>query len=350
MPFPRPTLDELITRTDTQIASRLGIGPFLRRSMLGVVSRVLAGMSYMLHGFLDWIFRQVFVDTCEAEQLDRWSSIWEIYRTPAAFATGNVDVTFSQVGVSLPPGTILRADDGFEYETTLGLVSLVVGALAVPVRALLASEDGNLPVSTSINLTAPVIGITGTIVASGGLTGGAEEESDDRLRERLLRRLAAPPHGGNDDDYVAWATSISEVTRAWTLGGVLGAGTVVVVIVTDDTVGGPIPLPAKVTETQTYIDTVRPVTAAVTVSAPTAVPLNPNITLTPNTAEVQAAVEASLEALLVREAAPNGVLLVSHIREAISIAAGETNHVLNSPTVDQSYTVTQLATLGTITW
>lgn len=354
MPFPRPTIDELITRTDTQISSRLGIGPFLRRSMLGVISRVLAGMSYMLHGFLDWVFRQVFVDTCEAEQLDRWASIWDILRTPAAFATGNVDITFSQVGITLSPGTIFRADDGFEYETLPGLISVVPGTFPVLVRALIATEDGNLPGATSINLTAPVIGITGTVVASGGLTGGAEEEPDNRLRERLLFRLANPPMGGAAADYVAWASSISEITRVWVVPDFPpGIGSLVVVIMADD-LANPIPNPAKVLEVQTYVDTVRPVTAAVIVAAPVAVPLDLDITLTPNTAEVQAAVEASIEALLIRDAAPDSSIFVSRIREAISTAVGETNHVLNTvdglPPADQNYAYNEIATMGTITW
>jgi uncharacterized phage protein gp47/JayE len=79
----------------------------------------------------------------------------------------------------------------------------------------------------------------------------------------------------------------------------------------------------------------RPVTADLYVVAPTPVTLNFNIQLTPNTASVKAAVEASLRDLLLREAAPGVTLLISHIREAISVAAGETDNVLISPTTNQ---------------
>jgi uncharacterized phage protein gp47/JayE len=65
---------------------------------------------------------------------------------------------------------------------------------------------------------------------------------------------------------------------------------------------------------------------------------------------VQAAVAAELADLLRREAEPGGTILVSHLREAISIAVGETNHVLSSPAADVTHATGQIATLGTITW
>jgi len=101
---------------------------------------------------------------------------------------------------------------------------------------------------------------------------------------------------------------------------------------------------------QDYIDSVRPVTANVVVVAPIAVTLNLTIALTPNNTLVQAAVQAEVEDMLRREALPGGTLLLSHLREAISIAAGETNNVLITPTADVTYADGEMAIMGTITW
>jgi uncharacterized phage protein gp47/JayE len=81
-----------------------------------------------------------------------------------------------------------------------------------------------------------------------------------------------------------------------------------------------------------------------------AVPLNFSIQLTPNSASVKAAVEAELRDLLLRESAPGVTLLISHIREAISTAAGETDSVLVSPTTNQVYSTGQMPVFGSITW
>lgn len=84
--------------------------------------------------------------------------------------------------------------------------------------------------------------------------------------------------------------------------------------------------------------------------APTAAPLNLTIQLTPNTAAVRAAVTAELADVVRREAMPGGTLLLSHLREAISVAAGEINNVLSTPTADVTHAPGQMPVLGTITW
>ena len=103
---------------------------------------------------------------------------------------------------------------------------------------------------------------------------------------------------------------------------------------------------------QTHIDdpSRRPVTADVTVFAPTAVPMNFTIELTPSDATTKAAVIAELEDLILREAEPGGTILLSHINEAISLAAGETDHILTVPSADVTVTTTQISTMGTVTW
>jgi uncharacterized phage protein gp47/JayE len=79
------------------------------------------------------------------------------------------------------------------------------------------------------------------------------------------------------------------------------------------------------------------------------------IQLSPNTASVQAAVQAELEDLFRREAgvedgAGSGTVLLSHIREAISRAEGETDHVLVSPAADVTLSAGEIATVGNLTF
>ncbi len=94
----------------------------------------------------------------------------------------------------------------------------------------------------------------------------------------------------------------------------------------------------------------RPVCADVTVAAPIAAPLDLTITLTPSSDAVKAAVEAELRDLIARETEPGGTLLLSHIQEAISIAAGETDHVLTAPSANVTPAAGHITTFGAITW
>ncbi|MDP1682722.1 MAG: baseplate J/gp47 family protein, partial [Burkholderiales bacterium] len=186
-------------------------------------------------------------------------------------------------------------------------------------------------------------------VTAAGITNGADTEIDASLRARLLKRIQQPPHGGAKYDYEAWALEVAGVTRVWVYPAELGLGTVTVRFARDDD-ASIIPDAAEVTAVQDYINARRPVTAQVTVAAPVAVPRNFTIQLTPNTQVVRDAVTAELTDLIRRESEPGGTILLSHIREAISIAAGETNNVLSAPAADVTHTTGQMATMGAITW
>lgn len=350
MPFNRPTLPQLIERNTTDIESRLpGRDARLRRSNLNVIARLLAGSVHGVYGALDFISRQVFPDTAEAEYLDRWASIWGVTRKAAAKASRLATLT-GTTGATVPTGSVLTRSDGAEFTVTAD-TTLVAGTAAAPVTASLAGAAGNTAAGTSLSFVTPVAGVnTAAVVSAASMVDGSDTESDSSLRQRLVARIQDAPHGGADFDYVNWAKEVAGVTRAWAYPQELGAGTVTVRFMRDDDAATAIPDAGEVLAVQTYINARRPVTAAVTVVAPVAVVLNFTIGVTPNTLAVKAAVEAELVDLIRREAIPGGTLLLSHIREAISLAAGETNYNMTAPAADVALAVGQISTFGAITW
>lgn len=408
MSFERPTLSELVDRVQQDFISRLDlVGSPLRRSLVHVLARVIAGAAHMLHGHLEFLSRQLFPDTSEAEYLERHGSIFGITRNPPAFATGNV-IVWGTNATLIPAGSVLVRSDDVEYSTdadatiaTLtawaALTAYTVGqlrrnggviyqvtvagtsagsggpsgtgsaivdgtvtwshiatgtaAVVVAVTASVAAEDGNADSGVSLSFESPIAGANSTVtVAVAGLSGGADEESDENLRTRVLERMSAPPHGGAEADYIAWAKEVSGVTRVWVYPLELGAGTVTVRFMRDDDSGSPIPDAGEVTTVQDYLDERRPVTAVVTVVAPVAVDLDFTIEITPDTAEVRAAVEAELTDMLYRVAEPGGTILLSEIRTAIGIAEGLEDYILTVPAANVTHTTGQIAVMGTITW
>jgi uncharacterized phage protein gp47/JayE len=345
--FSRPSLADIIQRVRNDVLSRLSTDDVLRRADAEVYARVMGGVAHGLYGFIEWLSDQVIYDTAELEYLERWCSIWGISRKAAAVATGSITFTV-QAGSVIPSGTLLQALDGVQYQTTADAVIAAPTATA-PVSAVLAAAAGNRATGQSLSLVSPVVGVQTTATA-GELSGGADIETDDALRARLLARIQQPPHGGASYDYIAWALEVSGVTRAWVYPAELGLGTVTVRFVRDLD-ATPIPDAGEVAAVQAFIDVRRPVTAQVTVVAPAAVPINFQIQgLTPSNATVQAAVQAELQDLLLRESVPGGTILLSHIRAAISAAAGETDYVLVSPAANVTNTTGNMSTMGTITW
>lgn len=349
MPFARPTLTELINRVITDISSRVtGVdSAVLRRSLLGVLGQSEAGAVHMLYGYLDWIAKQSIIDTAEKEYLERWAAIWKVIRKTAGFASGQYALS-GTAGATILDGTIVQRQDGVQYKV-LGDAVFGGGPLIVPILAIEAGEAGNFGTGLPIFLLSPIAGVQSTGTTATKIEGGVDVESDERLLARLLVRIQQPPHGGAALDYEQWALEVAGVTRVWVYPLQMGAGTVTVLFVCDEDVSI-IPSPAKVAEVQAYIDARAPVTAEVFVAAPIADALNMTIKLTPNTVAVQNAVRAELEDLIDRDSAPGGPILLSRLREAVSLATGEDNNQIVTPTTDVTHVAGHMATLGTLTF
>jgi uncharacterized phage protein gp47/JayE len=354
VPFARPTLAELIDRVRGDLRGRLEIdGPLLRRAMVDVLSSVWAGAVHSLYGFQDWLSKQLFGDTAEREQLLRMAAMYGITPTAATYATGNVTATGTD-GESIPVDTILRLDEETSYRVTTGQV-IASGTATLPVTAVLAGDDGNLPEDSSLTFESPIAGVDATAtVAVDGIAGGFDEEGTEELRDRYLLRLREPPEGGADQDYEAWALAVAGVTRAWVYPHENGLGTVVVRFVMDGEVDI-FPDAGAVTTMQTALDAERPITAEVTAEAPTELAVAFTIEVVPDNADTREAVEAELADLLARVAEPGdgagrGTVLLSQIRTAIGIAEGVTDYTVTVPAANVVPALGELATVGAITW
>lgn len=282
------------------------------------------------------------------------------FNTTIAFNV--ITVTNLTVGVVANPTDGVAAT-GFSFLVTTEGVDAITGGLvtgtvtAVDAGAATNTEDGDI-----FTLVGAITGIDSQVTVVNTEVEGEDSEDDESYRQRLLARVRQAPHGGNANDYIQWALAVPGITRAWVLPDQLGAGTVLVYVVEDDE-DDIFPDVAKIEEVQTYIDGVRPITADVTVVSPTPVDLDLTISISPNTDIVRSAVEAEIRDMLYRYAVPHGVLkdagqgttydgtiLISKINEAISIAEGEDDHVLVSPTTNFTVTTGQMVRLGQITW
>lgn len=351
MPLNRPTLDQLIARAVADIEARIpGSDPLLRHSVLGALGRMHAGAVHGLYGNIDFVARQIIPATAEGADLERWATVWGVSRTDNAKASGNADFTGS-TGAEIPSGLQLQSSNGVEYVTTEAATLDANGEATVAIEASEPGEDGNLDAGAALNLVTPLDGVDGqAFVATGGLTGGSDVEDDETLRERLLQRIQNPPHGGTKADYERWSREVAGVERVWVVPLYSGDGTVRVWIDETDHDGTELASAALVSDVQAYIDERRPVTADVTVAAPTVVAQTFDITLVPDDADVRAAVETELDLLFARDAEPEGTILLSRIREAVSIAAGESDNTVNSPTANVTAGTGEILTRGTVTW
>ena len=351
MPLDLPTLAEVQERASKEFRARLSLGPLLPRGILDALVGVLAGAEHSLAAYVAWAADQLLPDTAEAEFLDRWGTILGEPRKAAAYSAGEVVFTGATNGSVIPAGTSLTRADGWPYESTAS-ATVVATVATVLVASTRAGVLGDVDVGGILTLGAAISGVpsTGT-VAAGGLSGGADSETDEQYRARVLDRFRTPPATGTAADYVRWALENAGVTRAWCLPNNAGASTVGVTFVQDGDPVSIIPTSAEVAGVQSYIDARAPVTAIVTVFAPSSVAVDFEVQLLVSTgADVQAAVTEALEELLRSEGGPDATIYLSHIREAISGAAGEVDHVLIAPAADLVFASNEIPELGTVTF
>jgi uncharacterized phage protein gp47/JayE len=348
MSYTRPTLTELIERAAASIDTALGTSVArLRRSNLNVFARVIAAVAHGLYGFIAWVARQILPDTADEEILERHAAIWlKTPRIPAAYASGSITVTGS-AGAVVQAGAVFSRADGQRYAVDAE-VTLTATTATVAITALEAGAAGNADAGTTLTLESPIDSVqSAAIVVSA--SGGADKESVETLRARVLSRIRQTPMAGAKYDYVTWALEVAGVTRAWSYPHELGAGMVTVRFMRDNDADS-FPDASEVADVQAYIDDLAPVTAIIVVVAPIRDAIVYSIELDPDRTSIREAVEAQLRDLHLREAVPGGTILHTHITEAISLAAGENDHLLHAPAGNIVSATGHMATFGGIDW
>ncbi len=352
--FNRPSLQTIADRIRNDLISRISTDDVLRRSDAEIQAKVLSFAMHALYGYADYIADQIFPDTCDESELERQATFWKVPRKLQSEAVGSV--TFATaVGATIPVDAITKALDGVQYKTTESVIASGASTV-VAAEAIDAGQSGNRASGQILTLLQPIDGVQ-TTCTCGDMTGGADIETPAAWRARIIHAWRNPPAAGTKEDYERWAKEVPGVTRAWAYPLEMGLGTVTVRFVRDDDVSM-IPDSGEISAVQNYIDALRPVgpgISGIQVVAPIAEAVPLTIALTPDTAETRAAVTAELDDLFLREAEPGttdypNTIYLSHIREAVSLAAGEVNSVVSVPAADVTKTGGKIATRGTITW
>jgi len=283
MAWERESLNTIHGRMKADAEARVTNGVTIPRfSLLGVILIVVSGAIHLVYGFLAFLARQLFLDTAEAEYLDRKARSYGLPRK----ATGTTDIQ------SNTSGAVGNTDE------------------------------------TTLQLTTPIAGVESETLVTTQPNGGQDRETDDQLRARLLQRTQNPPASGSDSDYVRWATSVEGVSRAWTLAAedYQGAGSVGVIIAD----GNLDPVGSTVHQNvEDYIATVRPVTASPDVIDVITSLVKYTVSITPNVQEIRDAITQQTDTYLLASSDPGGKVLISGIRAAIT-SGGAADYVITA--------------------
>lgn len=353
MAFNRLTLSELYQRIKTDMEARLtGDVKIPPVSMLSVAAFGMAGGSFMVQGFLEWIYNQILPDLSDETGLTRWGSVYGVPKKSAVFTTGQVAFT-GTTGTVIASGTQIQNASGLSYTTQSAFI--IDTTTYVEVLADEAGEDWNT--TTGMEVVSPFSGVDDTVVIVSGFDDGEDQETLDNWRLRILQRIQNPPSSGTTTDYERWALEIEGVTFAWCFAAEdwNGAGTVGLAV--SDTGHAQLSQSFLDSDVEPYIEVLKPAPAKITYYSPTPIIVDYQISITPNTTDIQDASDDNIQELFDSDAAPSGSIKISQINAAIA-NSGATDYEVTGIDVDGvpvtvgnvDATKAQVQQFGTITY
>lgn len=241
---------------------------------------------------LEGVPNMIFVDENSGSYIDKKAADFGITRKPGAKATAAASFS-GTAGTILPAGKIFLTEDGLEYLLDEQVTLSTVGGGTGTLTASAAGAEYNVAAGTVKLQQSPAAGLTSFAV--GAASGGVDPETDAQLVERYYDYLRKPATSGNAYQYEQWAKSVTGVGKAKVFPLWNGAGTVKVVICSES--GGVAP-EATVSACSEYIESVRPIGAAVTVASATALNLSVSATISLDSSASLAAVKAQFEKAL----------------------------------------------------
>jgi uncharacterized phage protein gp47/JayE len=299
----------------------------------------------------DLITNKGFADTASGTYLERKVGAYGLYRKMATNATTTVTIT-GTIGALIITGDKVATDlvnFTFVEDKTIGETGIETVNVICDVTGIM----GNVPVGAikyyPVTL-AGLVSVTNTIA----ITNGYAAETDNELRLRYYVKVQNPGTSGNVAAYIAWCLSVTGVggTKIFSLWN--GNGTVKATIINSNKRAADAQL---IIDVATYIETVRPIGATVTVISATEKPISITVTLVIDTdnyilADVKTAIETSLTDYFKTLAFTETYVSYAKIGNLIFDVAGVldySNLTVNSGTSNITTDAEEIAVLGGVT-
>lgn len=329
MAFSGRSLDAIlrdILRDIRNLQAEADIGP---DSDNYVRSAAVASAIEGLYQKLAWLYRQIFPDTADEDELVRTAALRGVSRKAPVAATGTAGLKGTLDVELLVGATLKHVVTGELFTAKSGAKIGTDGTATVLVEAQTVGTALN-DLTGALVLTSPPLGMDAAATFAGKTTGGEDQETIESLLARYLDILQSPPAGGADYDYRRWALEVEGVADALVIPKRRGGGTVDIVI----TASTGTPSAEVIAACLEHIQNQCSVFADVWVYAPTIrtvdsaakVELAPDFTL----ADVQAAAQRAYNILL-GALKPGDNLKRSQIEAMINNLAGVLDRSVTAP-------------------
>jgi uncharacterized phage protein gp47/JayE len=332
MAFSTPALDAILSgilRDIRSLQSEADIGP---DSDNYVRSSAVASAIEGLYQKLAWLYRQIFPDTADEEELLHTAALRGVLRKDPVAATGTAELKGTPGVQILPGATLKHVVTGELFAAKASATLGTDGSALVLIEAQTVGVALN-ELTGALILTSPPLGMDSSAVLVDKTTGGEDQETIESLLARYLDIIQSPPAGGAAYDFRRWALEVEGVVDALVIPGRRGGGTVDVVI----TGSNGLPSAEIIAACLAHIESQCSVIVDVWVYAPTirTVDSTAKIELASDftMAEVQGAAQKAYNILL-GALKPGETLKRSQIEAMINNLAGVLDRSVSTPTAN----------------
>lgn len=242
--------------------------PIWGQNILRAISMVFAGEFRLAYIMLASLQKNIWVDTCDADMLNRYGKVkLNRYPFPATQGVYLCSVTGTS-GAYIPGQTTFKADDTSENPGALFILdstyTLTASTGIITLRALVAGTGSRLSVSDTLTSTSPLInvGLTATVTTESVIPNDAE--TTEEYRAKVLSSFQSLPSGDNGVSYrEQGSVNISGVQNIYpyaTSGAANEIDIYVEAILADSTDGKGTPTSTIMTAVETALATIQGIT------------------------------------------------------------------------------------------
>lgn len=163
-----------------------------------------------LYQKLAWVYRQIFPDTADVEELVHAAGIRGVPRKAPVAATGVGSLKGTASVELLQGSTLTHRVTGEQFDSLVSAKLGTDGTATVLVKARTVGSSLN-GLTGDLVLTSPPLGMDANVSFVGATTGGEDLESPESLLARLLDVIQSPPAAGNLADFKRWAKEVDGV-------------------------------------------------------------------------------------------------------------------------------------------
>ncbi|ABR46664.1 conserved hypothetical protein [Alkaliphilus metalliredigens QYMF] len=181
--FKRKKYNDIIESMNTRARNLFGedvnVSP---RSPLGLFFRVISWSVAILWQLAEKVYFSGYVDTAEGNQLDYVGKYIGIERRLAQLSEGELTIT-GDASTIVPQGFVVETNDGIQFQTIEEATIDGAGEVTVPIQAIVAGIESNVPANTITEITNPTEGID-EVTNTAPTTNGRNPELDQEFKER----------------------------------------------------------------------------------------------------------------------------------------------------------------------